>query len=948
MLVLLLACARPGPAPASPADPAAEAAALVTWLADDTREGRAVGSAGFDAAAEWVGARFAEAGLTPGGDDGTWFQGFQVTTGVALGDGPNRLSVGGADLPLREAFLPASFSSQGAFTGKAAFVGYGIHAPDLGYDDWAGVDVTGRVVVMMRYEPRERDAKSPFAGDKPSHHSELRLKVHLARERGAIAVLLVDPPDGGAEPALALSGKGPESEAGLPCLQISRATADRLLGAGGLAASRDGIDADLAPRSRLLDGDVSGAVTLARTKSPTRNVVGYLPGRGALAEEAVVVGAHLDHLGHGGAGSGSLRPDSADVHNGADDNASGVAGMLLAARRLAADTEGDRRAVWFVAFSAEEVGLRGSAWFVKHAPVPPEKLAAMINLDMVGNLQADTLSALGAETAEEWPAILAQASATTGLTASGKGDGYGPSDQTSFYAAGVPVLHFFTGAHARYHTPDDDAPTVNAAGVARVAALVAETAGHVAEGPRLTWRKPSGVATMSGDSRGRGASLGTVPDYAASEEGGGVLLSGVRAGSPAEKAGLTQGDRVIGLGGRAVDNLYDLTYALQAFAPGDEVELVWRRNGQELRAKVTLVARGQGGPSTHGTPTGQAASGVEAGGKPVPELIRAGEQAFAGLHRLTFGGENAEAYWSPDGKRLSMQITGTAGECDQIWTMAADGSDRRRISEGGKTTCAWYLDADTLLYSSTHLDGPQCPPPPDKSQGYVWAIDAAYELFAVDLAADGSPRNDTLRRLTDSPGYDAEATACADGTRVLFTSARDGDLDLYEHTMATGKVRRLTNTPGYDGGAVYNRDCSKIVWRASRPTGPALDDFRRLLGMALVRPSKLDIHVMNADGTGDRQLTDNGAANFGPAFAPPGKDGKERVIFSSNVGDPKGRNFDLYLVGVDGGDLVRVTTDESFDGFPLFSPDGTRLAFASNRGGEKPGDTNIFVATWKE
>ncbi|MFZ5477321.1 MAG: M20/M25/M40 family metallo-hydrolase [Myxococcota bacterium] len=600
MLLLVVACAHPGPS-APAADPAAEAAAIVAWLADDAREGRGVGSAGLEAAGDWIAARYGEIGLLPGGDAGGWFQTFQVTTGVALGDGPNRLAVGEHALALRQDFLPASFSSQGAFAGKAAFVGYGISAPDLGYDDWAGVDVAGRVVVMMRYEPRERDPASPFAGDKPSHHSELRLKAHLAREKGAVALLLVEPPDGAAaEPALALKGRGPESEAGLPCVSITRATAERILGAGALAEAHAGIDADLKPRSRLVDVEVAGAVTLARTRSPTRNVVGHLPGRGALAGEAVVIGAHYDHLGRGGPGSGSLRPDSEAVHNGADDNASGVAGMLLAARRLAADGEGDRRAIWFVAFAAEEVGVRGSAHFVKDAPVPVDKVVAMLNLDMVGNLDGDGLTVLGSESAEEWPAVLAAAGTATGLSPSGKGDGYGPSDQTPFYAAGVPVLHFFTGAHARYHTPDDDAGAVNAAGVARVSALVAEVAERVAEAPaRPTWKKPSSAASMAGDSRGRGASLGTVPDYAQSDDGGGVLLSGVRAGTPAEGAGLRAGDRIVGLGGRAVDNLYDLTYALQAFAPGDEVEVVWRRDGQEHRAKVTLAARGQAPPVAH-------------------------------------------------------------------------------------------------------------------------------------------------------------------------------------------------------------------------------------------------------------------------------------------------------------------------------------------------------------
>ncbi len=317
------------------------------------------------------------------------------------------------------------------------------------------------------------------------------------------------------------------------------------------------------------------------------------------------------------------------------------------------------------------------------------------------------------------------------------------------------------------------------------------------------------------------------------------------------------------------------------------------------------------------------------------------ERHLANLRKITAGGENAEAYWSFDGTRLVMQSTRDDAGCDRIWRIDLGSTPRLSpLSDGaGRTTCSFFLPGDArVLYASTHVGGgPACPPPPDRSQGYVWPLFDSYDIYSAKT--DGTD----VRPLIVSPGYDAEATVCRDGS-IVFTSTRDGDVELYRADADGSNVRRLTHAPGYDGGAFFSPDCSKIVWRASRPDGPELDEFRALLAKGLVRPSRLEIFVADADGSNTRQLTRLGAANFAPSFFPDGK----RILFSSNHLDPKGRNFDLFAIGIDGTGLERVTTHGQFDGFPMFSPDGKRLVFASNRGGATPGETNVFIADWVE
>ncbi len=322
-------------------------------------------------------------------------------------------------------------------------------------------------------------------------------------------------------------------------------------------------------------------------------------------------------------------------------------------------------------------------------------------------------------------------------------------------------------------------------------------------------------------------------------------------------------------------------------------------------------------------------------------LLMKGERHLRNIKMLTLTGENAEAYLSFDEQKLIYQSTNGNLKCDQIFIMNIDGSNKKLVSTGfGKTTCSYFLPGDsTILYASTHLAGDECPPPPDRSKGYVWKL---YETFDIFLAnSDGS----NLRQLTNAYGYDAEATVSSLGEKIIFTSTRDGDPELYLMNLDGSEQTRLTFERGYDGGAFFSLDGEKICFRASRPkTEKEFKDYNELVMEGLVRPSALEIYVMDSDGKNIQQVTNAGKASFAPFFHPDGK----RIIFSSNMNSTNGRNFDLYIVNIDGSELEQITFNETFDGFPMFTRDGKKLVFASNRFGFKPGDTNIFIADWIE
>ncbi|HEY0513911.1 MAG TPA: M20/M25/M40 family metallo-hydrolase, partial [Thermoanaerobaculia bacterium] len=521
------------PSAAVPALPETAAAGRyrddVRWLADDAREGRGIGTAGLDAARQWLADRFRSLGVEPAGQDG-YFESFEVPVAVEVRPG-TAVTLDGAAVGAG-GFRPASFSASGAASGEVMAAGYGITAPELGIDDYKGLDAKGKIVLLRRFVPEGSAFAEPAV---ERRYGDLRYKAWNAREHGAVGVLIVDLP----------AGTSPAAESPLPTLAIDPVDAGGDVGLPAVVLERSA-------GAPLFSGShrATLAVGLDRKTKQAANVIGVIHPQGAGAADrlpgALVVGAHYDHLGHGGAGS--LAPDSHEIHNGADDNASGTAALLEVARQLAGERDRLRRDVYLIAFSGEEEGTLGSTAFTRHptAGLKTGDLVAMLNMDMVGRLRGNQVTVLGGESAVEWKEIVPPACGRELLECALSGDGYGPSDHSPFYAAGVPVLHFFTGPHEDYHKPSDDADKINAAGGARISALVADLAAAIADRPDRPAYRSVPAPAPNGDIRSYGASLGTVPDYAGDGRPG-VLLAGVRAGSPAEQGGLRRGDLLVGL-----------------------------------------------------------------------------------------------------------------------------------------------------------------------------------------------------------------------------------------------------------------------------------------------------------------------------------------------------------------------------------------------------------------
>jgi Tol biopolymer transport system component len=554
----------------------------IRWLADPAREGRGLGTKGLEASGAFIEERFKALGLDPAGDNGSYRQTFDVATRAQVGEG-TALKLAGQALP-KDAFRPLVFSAQGAAQGQLILAGYGIVDAQAGLDDYKGLAVRGKIVVVRRFAPESEKLADPKL---QRRLGDLRYKAWLARERGATAMIVVDaplPPEKAAPDWKApTEARFPElvrdayGDAGIPVMIVGReAFASTLIN----LEKKQGVAAEL-------------QVSLTFEKQPAFNVIGRLPATAPAKQRlpgAIVIGAHYDHLGLGG--SHSLAPDLVTPHVGADDNASGVAAVLEIARNLA-ELKDRRREVLFMGFSAEESGVLGSSHLVQTPPkgIEVKKLFAMLNLDMVGRLRDNRLTVLGVKTAPEWDGLLTPICSKARVSCSLSGDGYGPSDQTSFYAAGVPVLHFFTGPHSDYHKPSDTADRVNVAGAARVAQIVTELTSELSTLPKPLKYQKIAAQDARGDVRSFNASLGTIPDYAGPKDGVGVLLSGVRPGSAAEKAGMQRGDVLVRIGDTEIKSVHDLMFVLNAAKPGLSVGISVLRGGARLELRATFEER---------------------------------------------------------------------------------------------------------------------------------------------------------------------------------------------------------------------------------------------------------------------------------------------------------------------------------------------------------------------
>jgi aminopeptidase YwaD len=598
LFVSVRGAAQPAGAPAAAAlsPAAARVQGDVAFLASDDLKGRRAGTPEADRAAAWIVDQFKRIGLSPAGPNGAWLQPFDFIDGVDLGP-KNRLETGTAGTQKTWAvgtdFRPLAFSAAGAAEGEVIFAGYGIVAKDLGYDDYQGLDVKDKVVLVLRYSPDGDDEKSPF-----SPFAALRFKAAAAHEKGARAILVAagpltkDVPDD----LIALRTDAAFSDAGIVAMSVRRHVAETLLAGSGktLEAAQRAIDEAKKPASLAVSGShIALNVDVTPHRARTSNVIGLLKGSDAAkSAEIVVVGAHYDHLGLGG--STSLAAGSGpQIHHGADDNASGVAAMLETARDLAAKRATLPRSVLFIAFAAEELGTLGSLHFTKNPTVPWDSVVAMLNMDMVGRLRGDKLDVQGVGTSPAWKGLVESSNAEAKLKLALLEGGFGPSDHSPFYAAKKPVLFAFTGAHADYHKPSDTADRIDAEGIVRVVKFVEPVVAAVAAAPeRIPFSEVKGGTAPSG-SRSFRVWVGGIPDF--SEEGQGVKLSGVTGGSPAEKAGLMAGDTIVRFGDKELRNLYDYTYALQGKKPGEKVNIVVKRveDGKtvEKTLEVTLGSR---------------------------------------------------------------------------------------------------------------------------------------------------------------------------------------------------------------------------------------------------------------------------------------------------------------------------------------------------------------------
>ena len=580
--------------------------AVVSYLASDELEGRLAGSAGGRLAADYIAAQMKRIGLQPVGTNNGFFQPYEFNAGARVLTNANRLVVtpaGGTpvEFAVERDFRPLSFSASAEAEGEVVFAGYGLSVPGKpgeGYDSYAGLNVSNKLVLVLRYVPEEVDAKrraelNRFAG--------LRYKAMHAREHGAKAVLFVTGPTSpNAGELLAMSSDSSLSGSGLPIVSISSNVVSALFAGSGkdlkeLQAALDKENPHAESGFVLTNTLVRLTTSVEHIRKPDRNVLGLLPPGAAAAgpPEYLMAGAHYDHLGHGESGAMNRKGEEGLIHPGADDNASGVATVLELAGALAAERARNPaafpRGIIFAAWSGEELGLIGSSWFAEHPLLPLTNVIAYLNFDMVGRLRDNKLLLQGVGSSPLWPKLIEKRNVVAGFTATLQDDPYLPSDTTALYPKGIPVLEFFTGSHEEYHRPADKPDTLNYEGMERIARLARGILVELERSERPAYAQVARRDSGAGGRENLRAYIGSIPDYAADVQG--VKLSGVRAGGPADKAGLKGGDIIVEFAGTKISNIYDYTYALDAVKIGQPVSLVVLRDGQRVPLTVIPEAR---------------------------------------------------------------------------------------------------------------------------------------------------------------------------------------------------------------------------------------------------------------------------------------------------------------------------------------------------------------------
>jgi Zn-dependent M28 family amino/carboxypeptidase len=601
-ILLLAAIAAPAPTTETGGIDPQRYLEHIKYLASADMRGRATGSPELEKAADYIAAQFRAIGLQPV-DHKSYFQAFEVTTNARMGRGNRFESVeSGKTIGLKagEDFIPFNFSSHGKISGSVVFAGYGITAPEYNYDDYAGLDVKDKLVLILRHEPQEFDEKSVFAGKVYTEHAQFYSKAVNAKMHGARGVILINDIFNHRTESDQLEKFGRTvgpNDAGIPFVEIKAEVAVRWIGEAGknLDEIGAGIDKDLKPRSFAFPESlqVHETVDIERVVKTVHNVAGYLPGE---TDEYVVIGAHYDHLGLGEQFSMAPSLAGTTVHPGADDNASGTAGVIELARWFAGQPK-QKRGMLFLTFAGEELGLLGSSFYVNHPELPINKAAAMINLDMIGRVREGKVYVGGVATGSNLRATLEPILARHPIHVDySDSTGYGSSDHTSFTTKQVPVLFFFSGLHGDYHKPSDTWDKIDAPDAAKLLDMIAEvgnTLRQEAERPQFVRVKepdnPHAGAVAGSSQSGYGPEFGSVPDF--TEIPHGVRFADIREGTPAAQAGLKAGDILIEFDGKPIGNLYDFTYALRSKKPGDRVSVKVLRGAETVTASVLLRER---------------------------------------------------------------------------------------------------------------------------------------------------------------------------------------------------------------------------------------------------------------------------------------------------------------------------------------------------------------------